>query len=669
MSFDLSQFRQVFFDESFEGLELAEAGLLGLQRDGLEPDAINEIFRAIHSLKGGSGTFGLSSITELAHQAETILDHIRNGTRAPDGELIALLLRAVDELRAILTDLHADPDKDCQPEPELLAALESALHHADDATPLPPNAVSEIAVSSSGSVESASVGWRIEFLPNLDLFATGNEPSRILRELAELGAVDISMAVDAVPGFSEIEPENCYVSWTIELRSTIEEAPVREAFSWVEGLCDLSITRLGAEVVTEAPATSAADQSSSTTAPTTSQRDSGSIRVSIQKVDELINMVGELVITQSMLGQFRLDGDADRESLVDGLAQLERNTRELQENVLQIRMLPISFCFSRFPRLIYDLSRELGKKVELRVEGEQTELDKTVLERISDPLVHLLRNALDHGIETPAERVAVGKPETGQISLNAYHAGGNIVIEIMDDGRGIDFERVRAKARTAGLAADDDPISDERAKELIFEAGLSTADTVSNVSGRGVGMDVVRENIKGFGGTIEVSSEQAVGTKFTIRLPLTLAILDGQLVRVGETVYVISLLSIIESVQGQRAKLSSLGGSTELYSFRDEYVQVVRLHSLFNVRSDTTEIVDGLLVLVEADGERIALFVDELLGQQQVVVKSLDTNYRNIPGLSGATILGNGTVALILDVPGVVRSQRMNATERATQAA
>ncbi|MDE2350014.1 MAG: chemotaxis protein CheA, partial [Gammaproteobacteria bacterium] len=385
--------------------------------------------------------------------------------------------------------------------------------------------------------------------------------------------------------------------------------------------------------------------------------DAGSIRVGTEKVDALINLVGELVITQSMLSRFADHCDLeDLEALRRGLIHLSRNTRELQESVLKIRMLPISFSFNRFPRLVHELSRKLGKKVELKMNGEQTELDKTVLEKIADPLVHLARNSLDHGLETPERRAAAGKCETGTLELNAYHEGGSIIIEVKDDGAGINKSRVLAKARARGLVEPDANLSDDQIHNLIFLPGFSTAETVSDVSGRGVGMDVVRRNINDIGGHVHITSTEGAGTAIRIRLPLTLAILEGQMLRVGREIYVVSLISIIETVQPTREEISSVVGQMELLRHRGDYLPIIRLHELFDVDQERTDLTEGLLVVVEADGQRAALVVDELLAQQQVVIKSLDTNFKHVQGLAGATIHGDGTVALIIDVPGVIRN-------------
>jgi two-component system chemotaxis sensor kinase CheA len=383
--------------------------------------------------------------------------------------------------------------------------------------------------------------------------------------------------------------------------------------------------------------------------------EANSIRVGIDKVDALINMVGELVITQSMLDQIGENFENARiNQLRDGLAQLERNTRELQESVMRIRMLPISFSFNRFPRLVHDLSTQLGKKVELKLSGEQTELDKTVLEKMNDPLVHLVRNALDHGIEMPEQRRTTGKSETGLLHLHAFHQSGNIMIKISDDGAGFDVDKIRSKALEKGLLNANERMTHEQVCEFIFHPGFSTAEQVSDLSGRGVGMDVVRRNIRALGGNIEVKSQQRVGSTFSIRLPLTLAILDGQLVRVGAEIYILPLLSIIESLRVNPKLVNFVAGLAEVYRLREEYIPILRLFDLFGIATRTTELEQGLLVIVEGDGQKIGLFVDELLSQQQIVIKSLESNYQKVEGISGATILGDGSVALILDVAGLI---------------
>jgi len=484
-----------------------------------------------------------------------------------------------------------------------------------------------------------------------------------------------------LPSLDAFEEEDFYLSWEVFLHTMVDRPVIDEIFEWVEDECDIAIVPIVSEVAVEAaaepvapvtPAQSAAEAAEIKVSPikpaakaaakksSTASKGGGSIRVDTAKIDSLINMVGELVITQSMLGMLGEDFDMSRvEKLNEGLSQLERHTRELQESVMQIRMLPISFTFSRFPRLVHDLSLKMGKKIDLKMIGEDTEVDKTVIEKIGDPLVHLVRNSLDHGIEMPEDRVAAGKPETGTIKLIASHKGGNIVIEIHDDGKGLDRDRILSKAIEKGVISDAVNMSDKQIYELIFEPGFSTADQISDVSGRGVGMDVVRRNIYELGGGIEIDSNPGQGSAIIIRLPLTLAILDGQSIRVGDETYIVPLVSIIESIQVKPEMVNMVAGKGETFKLRDEYLPVLRMHEVFGIPNPkSTRLEDGLLVVVEGDGGKCGLFVDELLGQHQVVIKSLETNYGKVEGASGATILGDGSVALILDVPDMMRLSR-----------
>ncbi|WP_265948093.1 chemotaxis protein CheW [Dechloromonas sp. A34] len=404
-----------------------------------------------------------------------------------------------------------------------------------------------------------------------------------------------------------------------------------------------------------APVISSAGRQAKTAGPAES-----SIRVGVEKVDQLINLVGELVITQAMLLQTAMQmQESAPERLINGLVQLERNTRDLQESVMSIRMMPISSVFSRFPRVVRDLSGKLGKQVELKTSGETTELDRGLIERIADPLTHLIRNSLDHGIELPEKRVQAGKSPAGTITLKAYHQGGNIVIEVGDDGAGLPRDKILAKARERGLAVAEQ-MTDAEVFNLIFEAGFSTADQVTDVSGRGVGMDVVRRNIQSMGGRVEIESMLGIGTRMTVRLPLTLAILDGMSVAVGDQTYILPLAHILESLQPQAGEIKTLANQAQVIQVRGEYLPVVVLHEIFNLKSAANDFAQGILVVIEADGAKIALFVDALVGQHQVVIKSLEANYRRVPGVSGATIMGDGQVALILDVSALAGMARSN---------
>ncbi len=663
MSVDLSQFHQVFFEESLEGLDIMEAQLLQLQAGSTDLEAVNTIFRAAHSIKGGAGTFGFADVAQFTHLVETLLDEIRAGQRPVTEHAIELFLQSVDVLRALLLALQQGEQPDLSTAEQLKQELQKALDSS---------AAPETASTNAAEPEASAQGWLIEFRPDADILRTGNEPFRMLREICELvgkEAVTVSVDSSALVDIQTLDPENCYLSWQIYVRADVELSSLQEVFEWVEDECDiryqpLADTKNNAAspptaptepiVQPEAVAVQPEVAQVKDDVPAASKRPAdASIRVSIDKVDSLINMVGELVITQSMLSQLGQDFDmSSLARLQQGLMQLEQNTRELQENVMKIRMLPISFTFSRFPRLVRDVGTQLGKKVNLKLIGEDTELDKTVMEKIGDPLVHLVRNSLDHGLEIPEVRKKNGKPETGQLILNAYHQGGNIVIEISDDGAGLNEEKILQKAVERGLVSAPESLTPEDIHQLIFLPGFSTADKVSDISGRGVGMDVVKRNIQELNGSIEVQSEQGVGSIFTIRLPLTLAILDGQLVRVGEEKYVIPLVSIVESIQLEPRNMNHIAGSQPVMPLRDEYIPIVCMKDVFSL-STNADLSDAMLVIVDGERGKVGLVVNELLGQQQVVIKSLEQNYERVPGISGATILGDGTVALIIDVTGL----------------
>lgn len=681
MTIDMAQFHQVFFEESFEGLEVMESGLLGMDPGAVDDEEINAIFRAAHSIKGGSGTFGFMNISSFTHVMETILDEMRDGKRAVTQDVTDSLLRSVDILREMLEAASGDGEMDEAKAAKQQAELEAIL--AGDAV---ADSGTSDAGSAAGEADTVTTeGWHIVFRPHLHMMRVGNDPVRILRELSGLGDMTVESDISGVPGFDEYEAEDCYISWDIKVLGDASQEDITEVFEWVDDDCDLAIMPIISKTAAE-PAPVAEPEAVAPVAeekPTPKQEmvpverrgqgksdrrrgdrrsgaakaAGGSIRVDISKIDTLINMVGELVITQSMLSMLGDDFSLEKlDRLQEGLTQLERHTREMQESVMQIRMLPISFTFSRFPRLVHDLSTKLGKKIELKMIGETTEVDKTVIEKIGDPLVHLVRNSLDHGLEGPEERLAAGKSETGTVELIAYHKGGSIVIEIRDDGRGLNGEKLLQKAIEKGLVSEEDTLSDKEIYELIFRPGFSTADQVSDVSGRGVGMDVVRRNINELGGNIEIESDPGKGSAIIIRLPLTLAILDGQSVLVGSETYIIPLISIVESILIEPGMINLVAGRGETFKLRDEFLPIVRLHEVLDVKdARATKLEEGLLVVVEGDGgHHCGLFVDDLLGQQQVVIKSLEENYQKVDGFSGATILGDGSVALILDVSSLI---------------
>ena len=679
MSIDvnLEEIAQLFIEESLEGLDVMESGLLNLDLGAADPELMGAIFRAAHSIKGGGATFGFNEISDFAHHVETLLDEIRQGQREVTKEAVDLALQSVDCLREMTNCLSNKADIDTTRAKVLEGHFKKILNDELSSSLSDEYADAGAASEKSSDVlEVASVAgpaWKIDFRPIPGILKSCNDPLRLFRELATLGELEVHSDGYEHLDFENLDPEECHLNWQLILRGDVNSDQLEEVFAWVRDECELNITPIlmgpniessegkasGEIVENPEPATKPAKTvggSSEATMETSSYgKDSGSIRVKTGKVDALINQVGELVITQSMLSRFGGDFDFTQIAMLkEGLEQLSRNTRELQESVMQIRMMPISFAFARFPRLIRDTCDALGNKVKLQVSGESTELDKTVLEKIGDPLVHLIRNSMDHGLETPEVRVAAGKDETGLLELNAYHEGGNIVIEIIDDGAGINKEKVLRRAQERGLVDPEENISNERLNNLIFLPGFSTVDEVTDLSGRGVGMDVVRRNVADLGGQVSLTSESGKGSKFTIRLPLTLAILEGQLIRVGQETYIISLTSIVETIKTTSDQVNEIAGKIEMFRLRDEYLPVVRLYEMFHIEPSSTQIDDGLLVVAEASGQRIGIFVDELLDQQQVVIKSLEANFRQMQCLSGATILGDGTVALILDVHGLI---------------
>lgn len=701
MAIDLAQFHEAFFEESFEALDSMEAALLQLNPGAPEPEIIGTIFRVAHSIKGGSATFGFSEVASFTHTCETLLDELRGNRMQVTRHITDLLLKSVDVMRDMLRSVQRKEPIDAQKVADLQFDLELAI--AQKSQPAAPVAApvveaAPVAVAAAAAKPAVAHRWRISFRPYPQLFVHGNDPLRMIRELSEIGELTVKLDGNALPALEQLDPESCYLAWDLTLDTDAAREVVNGVFDWAEGDCDLKIEEEAVPVAVqpavvepvaaaapepeakpsnvvnisdakpaEAPKASAEPAhhpAAAEVAPKAGSTDGGSIRVSTEKIDELMNTVGELVITQSMLTQLgsKFTGHV-AEQLRSGLATLERNVRELQESVMRVRMLPISFVFSRFPRMVRDLSGRLGKHVELKMTGDQTELDKTVMEKIGDPLVHLVRNSVDHGIEMPDVRAAAGKPQTGTVFLNAYHKGGSITVEVGDDGGGLNKDRILKKARERNLIGANETLSDDQIYELIFMAGFSTAEQTTDISGRGVGMDVVRRNIKELGGTIEVKSTLGKGSRFIITLPLTLAIVDGQSVAVGTETYIVPLITIIESLQLKPGMVNRVAGQGEVFWFRDGYVPVVRLHEVFGLEPRTTQLHEGLIMVVEGEGRKVGLFVDDLLGQQQVVIKSLETNFRRVDGVSGATILGDGAVALILDVPGLIRvaTQRLAA--------
>jgi two-component system chemotaxis sensor kinase CheA len=656
---DITRFHAAFFEESREGLDAMEGGLLAMESGRSDAETINVIFRAAHSIKGGAATFGFTAVTDLTHLLETLLDEARGGRRVLDAEATGVLLVSVDVLRGLLAGCeHGDPIDQ--------AALGQARSRLERLLAAEAKASSPQTKPADTGTDTASGDWRISFTPAPSLFMSGNDPLRILRELASHGELGVTCLDERLPRFEQLDPYEAYLAWDLTLPGDVPRSAIDEAFAWVEDECALTVETKRSEsaaVATQEIARS--EPADAETAAATNRRASdqdNSIRVAVGKVDALINLVGELVITQAMLRQRseHLDPVA-HEALMAGLVQLERNTRDLQESVMGVRMLPVELAFSRFPRMVRDLSTRLGKKVQLRTSGEATELDKGVIEKIVDPLVHLVRNAIDHGLELPAERRAAGKDETGTITLTAAHQGGYIVIEIGDDGRGLDRERILRKAAERGLHVPENP-TDAQVWDLVFAPGFSTAEQLTDLSGRGVGMDVVRKNISALGGQVEIRSAHGAGTTISIRLPLTLAIVDGMSVAVGDEVFIVPLNIVIESLQPAASDVRTIAGDSRVLRVREDYLPLVNLAEQYGLPvSRDGERSNPIAVVVESDGRRLALEVDDLLGQHQVVVKNLEANYRRVPGVSGATILGDGRVALIVDPAGIAQTSRLPA--------
>jgi two-component system chemotaxis sensor kinase CheA len=647
MNLDLTQFYQVFFDEATEHLTSMETMLLGLDVADPSMDDLNAIFRAAHSIKGGAGTFGFTDMTEVTHVLENLLDKLRKQEMKLTDEMVNVFLEAGDVL-AMQLAAHRGNGQVEQVEVEMvcekLKRLTTALPVAESAMAAP--VVAPEAGEDYGFFDDAAGAPVAQSDPGYGFF-----------DDAEGAPAPQS---DPGYGFFEPTPVEIAVQENTQGYGFFKETPVQQAerehkqgYGFLQEIPDLSNTpQSPGRRATDAPDAEGMRTGKRATdkVVVSSQAEASSIRVSVEKVDQLINLVGELVITQAMLAQSAISMEDELfQRMEKGLHQLERNTRDLQESVMSIRMLPISFVFSRFPRVVRDLAGKLNKQVELKTLGESTELDKGLIEKIADPLTHLIRNSLDHGVEIPEKRIAAGKPAKGTITLNAFHQGGNIVIEVSDDGGGLNRKRILDKAKERGMQVSDD-ITDADVWMLIFEAGFSTAEVVTDVSGRGVGMDVVKRNIAELGGRIELQSAEGFGTRTTIRLPLTLAILDGLSLSVGSETYIVPLNSIVESLQVREVDLKTVSGGGRLLRVRGEYLPLVALYELFNITPLTTELSKGIVVIIESEGKKTALFVDDLLGQNQVVIKSLESNFRRVQGVSGATIMGDGKVALILDV-------------------
>jgi two-component system chemotaxis sensor kinase CheA len=711
--------KATFFQECDELLADLEVKLLVLESGQTDNETINAVFRAVHSVKGGAGAFGLEALVRFAHVFETLMDELRAGRKACDQITVRTLLRASDVLADHIAAAQGRiPEVDEARSAGLVAEME-ILTHGEASVPgaavpdedddfgftpltvglssldLPPLDLPSLDLPPP-SPAAGPAGWRVVFRPHAAMYANANETGLLLRELGRLGPISVSLDDSAVPTLDALVAEENHLIWTIDLTAAVGEAAVREVFDFVESDCDLSVTPLGGAPVadglaelaglpelpapapadldiaallarTAAPAPVAMPAPVVQTAPVAANAPStppavapATIRVDLDRVDRLINVVGELVIQQAMLAQRVAESGLTRSSgVLMGLEDLELLTREIQDSVMAIRAQPVKSVFQRMPRLVREVADMTGKRVRLITAGEDTEVDKTVVERLAEPITHMLRNAIDHGLETPDDRQAVGKTPEGTVHLAALHRSGRIVIEISDDGRGINRERVKGIAVSRGLIAEDAVLTDEEVDNLIFLPGFSTAETITDVSGRGVGMDVVKRSIQALGGRISISSIPGKGSTFTLSLPLTLAVLDGMVVGAADQTLVAPLTNIVESLTPRAEDVHYVGGRDAVIRFRETFVPLVDVAQVMGFRDTPVPSGQGVAMVVETEsGARAALMVDAIQGQRQVVIKSLETNYQQVPGVAAATILGDGRVALILDIDAIVANAR-----------
>lgn len=687
---DLAEFKQTYFQECDDLLADLERQLTALQEGEVDDEVLNAAFRAIHSIKGGAGAFGFAELVAFAHVFETVLDRMRGHELDTCSANIALMIRAADTLADLVvsaqeeTEVPADFGQDILDSLTALAGPETAGDEADDDDEDIDFAPVMVGGDEGGGSEGEAVDeqnlFRIKFVPFATLFERANEPILLFRELKRLGAFKAEVDISKLPELEAIEPDGSYFAWDIELETTSPKSAIEEVFEFASNDCNLDIEEVTKakdevkEVVQEVerapspspkktkPCAPAAVKPAAAKAGATEKKAPATIRVDLERIDRLVNMVGELVITQAMLGEQASHLAVDQHAgLIHGIEVLAQQMRELQESVMAIRAQPVKSVFSRMPRLVRELAGSLNKEARLVISGEHTEVDKTVIEELSDPLTHMIRNSMDHGLEMPDDREEAGKPREGTIYLSAEHSSGRIVISVSDDGRGINRDKVLQKAKDKGLVSTETRPSDDEIDNMILLPGFSTADQVSNVSGRGVGMDVVVSKIQNMGGRIGISSVPGRGSKFNLTLPLTLAVLDGMVVRVGAENYIIPIASIVETLRPDEQRVNRLATGGEVLKHCDDYIKLIHLSELFG--SADMEVKDSLVVIVETGGGRIGLVVSELVGQQQVVIKSLESNYRRIDGIAGATILGNGLVALILDVDGL-RSIAMGKPEQ-----
>ena len=694
----LAEIRQTYFQECDELLGDLERGLMVLEEGDQDPETINLIFRAVHSIKGGAGAFGLDPLVRFAHAFEGTLEEVRSGSRQTDPHLLKTMLVASDLLADLVKEARGGKAVDAQRSADVIDRLSQTAPDlvSNEVAPAPPVddpfglGFQPVVIALDFEPEApARQSWTVAFRPSASLYARASEPAVLLRELAALGEAKVTLNDSDLPLLDELDPDDAYLSWTIDLETDQGRDAIQDLFSFVEGDCALEIRAdldhpapvaalpqvadLIERIEQELPATPAqlsrtesvggtvtpfpkqAAPAEEIAAPTKASTASQSIRVELERIDKLVDIVGELVINQAMLAQQISESGIGRTSTVSkGLEELEHLTRDLQESVMAIRAQPVRSVFQRIPRLVREVALLCGKEARLVTEGEGTEVDKTVIERLADPITHMVRNAIDHGLETAAVRVAAGKPAEGTVRLSAAHRSGRIIIEVSDDGAGINRERVRAIAIRNGVIGPEVKLSDDEIDNLIFLPGFSTAAQVSDVSGRGVGMDVVRSSILALGGRISISSRPGLGSTFTLSLPLTLAVLDGMVVTVAGETLVVPLTAVVETLQPKVSNLRLLGPTAALVVMRDSYIPLLDVGMKLGYRSEPLPATEGVILLVEiGSGQRTALLVDAIQGQRQVVIKSLEANYKAVEGIAAATILGDGRIALILDVDAV----------------
>lgn len=659
MDDEMERFKETYITESYELLEDMEERLIGLDENNPSNEDLNAIFRCAHSIKGSSGVFGFDRVMKFTHILEELLDAMREGRINAPREVIDALLASVDIVRQMILAAQNKTEAEAGIEDAVAEQLKQVVGGSSDIE-------SDDDSGASEQEEDEISILSISFKPKENIFLSGNEPLLIIRELQTLGELGVTTEIEEMPEFNKLNPEFCYISWQFDLETEKTIDDVKEVFEFVEDECDLEITKIAGfakppsendEKTEEIPAENAAATAPPAGVENAAEEQAAaapvvtSIRVDVDKVDRLVNMVGELVITQAMIvAQSGSISFEENPVLVQGINTLSQHTRELQEAVMAVRMQPVKSVFSRMPRIVRDLSLQLDKDIKLEMQGEATELDKTVIEQLSDPLTHMIRNSVDHGIDTPENRKKEGKPGQGTIKLSAEHSGGKIVIKIEDDGRGVNREKVLQKAIDKGLFQQGVELSDREIDQIIFMPGFSTAEVVSDVSGRGVGMDVVKRNIEALGGTIDIVNNPGNGSVFLVKLPLTLAILDGMIIRVGNEKYIIPIGSIIETLKPKKEEVQKIAGANDLINVRGDFVSILYLHKVFNVKGAVEDPSKALVVVVENGMDKFGIVVDELIGQQQVVIKSLEENSDAIPGISAATILGDGKVSLILDI-------------------